>query len=60
MAYWGVAISRRPNPLVPPFSQEALQAGWDAIEKACSARAPDPKASPAGGCYREANSDIAR
>jgi hypothetical protein len=40
MAYWGVAISQRPNPLVPPFSHEALQAGWDAIEKARSARAP--------------------
>ncbi|HEV7445850.1 MAG TPA: hypothetical protein VGO18_24960 [Steroidobacteraceae bacterium] len=40
MAYWGVAISQRPNPLVSPFSHEALQAGWDAIEKARSARAP--------------------
>jgi tetratricopeptide (TPR) repeat protein len=40
MAYWGVAISQRPNPLVPPFSHEALQAGWNAIEKARSARAP--------------------
>jgi hypothetical protein len=40
MAYWGVAISQRPNPLVPPFSHEALQAGWDAIEKARDARAP--------------------
>jgi hypothetical protein len=40
MAYWGVAISQRPNPLIPPFSHEALQAGWDAIEKARSARAP--------------------
>jgi hypothetical protein len=40
MAYWGVAISQRPNPLVPPFSHAALQAGWDAIEKARSARAP--------------------
>jgi hypothetical protein len=39
MAYWGVAISQRPNPLVPPFSHEALQAGWDAIEKARFARA---------------------
>jgi hypothetical protein len=39
MAYWGVAISQRPNPLVPPFSHEALQAGWNAIEKARSARA---------------------
>jgi hypothetical protein len=41
MAYWGAAISQRPNPLVPPFSHEALQAGWNAIEKARSARA-DP------------------
>jgi hypothetical protein len=40
MTYWGVAISQRPNPLVPPFSHEALQAGWNAIEKARSARAP--------------------
>jgi hypothetical protein len=40
MAYWGVAISQRPNPLVPPFSHAALQAGWDAIEKARSAHAP--------------------
>jgi hypothetical protein len=40
MAYWGVAISQRPNPLVPPFSQEALQTGWNAIEKARSVRAP--------------------
>ena len=40
MAYWGVAISQRPNPLVPPFSHAALQAGWNAIEKARSARAP--------------------
>jgi hypothetical protein len=40
MTYWGLAISQRPNPLVPPFSHEALQAGWNAIEKARSARAP--------------------
>jgi hypothetical protein len=40
MAYWGLAISQRPNPLVPPFSHEALQAGWNAIEKARSPRAP--------------------
>ena len=40
MAYWGVAISQRPNPLVAPFSHEALQAGWNAIEKAHSAHAP--------------------
>jgi hypothetical protein len=40
MAYWGVAISQRPNPLVPPFPREALRSGWEAIEKARSAGAP--------------------
>ena len=43
MAYWGVAISQRPNPLVPPFSREALQAGWAAIEKARNAGPPTPR-----------------
>ena len=33
MAYWGIAISQRPNPLVPPFSPAALKQGYDAIEK---------------------------
>jgi len=33
MAYWGIAISQRPNPLVPPFSAEALKNGYEAIEK---------------------------
>jgi len=40
MSYWGVAISQRPNPLVPPFPQALLQAGWEAIEKARSANPP--------------------
>ena len=40
MAYWGVAISQRPNPLVPPFAPALLQAGWEAIEKARSANPP--------------------
>jgi hypothetical protein len=39
MAYWGIAMSQRPNPLVPPFSKELLQAGWQAIEKARAAKA---------------------
>jgi len=34
MAYWGIAMSQRPNPLVPPFSKELLKGGWQAIEKA--------------------------
>ena len=43
MAYWGVAMSQRPNPLVPPFSKELLQAGWQAIQKARAAKAPTPR-----------------
>ena len=34
MAYWGIAISQRPNPLVGPFSQDLLRQGWDAIQRA--------------------------
>src|SRR5262245_1347762 len=33
IAYWGIAISQRPNPLVPPFAAEALKKGLEAIEK---------------------------
>jgi len=32
MAYWGVAISQRPNPLVAPFPAELMKNGWEAIE----------------------------
>src|SRR5258707_6240164 len=39
MAYWGVAISQRPNPLVAPFPPEVLQQGFSAIEKARAAHA---------------------
>ena len=40
MAYWGVAISQRPNPLTPPFPPELLKKGWDAIQKARAAAPP--------------------
>src|SRR5215469_16764731 len=33
IAYWGIAISQRPNPLVPPFDATTLKRGLDAIEK---------------------------
>src|SRR6266849_10477805 len=33
IAYWGIAISQRPNPLVPPFDAATLKSGLDAIEK---------------------------
>jgi len=39
MAFWGVAISQRPNPLVAPFPPEVLQQGLAAIEKAHAAHA---------------------
>jgi tetratricopeptide (TPR) repeat protein len=39
MAYWGVAISQRPNPLVAPFPPAVLQQGLAAIEKARAAHA---------------------
>jgi tetratricopeptide (TPR) repeat protein len=37
MAYWGVAISQRPNPLVGPFPGDVLKRGSEAIEKARAA-----------------------
>ncbi|MBA2398745.1 MAG: hypothetical protein H0V72_08595 [Bradyrhizobium sp.] len=37
MAYWGVAISQRPNPLVGPFPGDVLKRGWEAVEKARTA-----------------------
>jgi hypothetical protein len=39
MAYWGVAISQRPNPLVAPFPAELMKNGWEAIEAARAAGA---------------------
>ena len=33
MAWWGLALSQRPNPLVPPWPPENLKRGLEAIEK---------------------------
>lgn len=33
MAYWGLAISQRPNPLVPPWAAGNLKRGLEAIQK---------------------------
>jgi len=33
MAYWGLAISQRPNPLVPPWAPESLKRGLEAVQK---------------------------
>jgi hypothetical protein len=40
MAYWGLAMSERPNPLVPPFDPAVLKRGWDDIQKG---KALDPQ-----------------
>ena len=45
MAYWGLAISQRPNPLVGPFPEDVLQRGWAAIEKARAAAQKSPRES---------------
>ena len=37
MAYWGIAISQRPNPLVGPFPGDVLKIGWEGVEKARAA-----------------------
>jgi hypothetical protein len=37
MAYWGIAISQRPNPLVGPFPGDVLKRGWEAVEAARAA-----------------------
>ena len=34
MAYWGIAMSRRANPLAGPPDHAALKDGWEVIEKA--------------------------
>src|SRR6266851_4662793 len=33
MAYWGLAVSQRANPLVPPWPDENLKRGLEAVEK---------------------------
>jgi tetratricopeptide (TPR) repeat protein len=37
MAYWGVAISQRPNPLITPLQPQLLKQGWEAIQQARAA-----------------------
>jgi len=39
IAYWGIAISQRPNPLVAPFPAELMDKGWHAIEAGRAAAA---------------------
>lgn len=42
MAYWGIAISQRPNPLTAPFPDTLLKQGLDAIQTARTTGSPTP------------------
>src|SRR5262249_46695749 len=43
MAYWGLAMSQRPNPLVPPFPAANLKAGWEAVQRGKKATTQSPR-----------------
>jgi hypothetical protein len=43
MAYWGVAMSELPNPLVPPFPAANLKAGAEAIQWGKAAKTQTPR-----------------
>jgi integrase len=43
MAYWGLAMSQRPNPLVPPFPLALLKAGWEAVQQGRTAKIQDAR-----------------
>jgi hypothetical protein len=43
MAYWGLAMSELPNPLVPPFPPANLKAGWEAIQQGKAAGTQTPR-----------------
>ena len=42
MAYWGLAMSELPNPLVPPLPPANLKAGWEAIQQGKTAKTQTP------------------
>jgi len=43
IAYWGLAMSELPNPLVPPFPPANLKAGWEAIQQGRAATTQAPR-----------------
>jgi tetratricopeptide (TPR) repeat protein len=43
MAYWGIAVSARANPLVGSPDADALERGWQAVEQARAAGASTPR-----------------
>ena len=45
IAYWGLAISQRPNPLVPPFPAANMKAAAEAVQKGKAAAQTTPRES---------------
>jgi hypothetical protein len=43
MAYWGLAMSELPNPLVPPFPPANLKAAWEAIQQGRAVKTQTPR-----------------
>jgi tetratricopeptide (TPR) repeat protein len=43
IAYWGLAMSELPNPLVPPFPPANLKAGWEAIQQGKAVKTQTPR-----------------
>ena len=43
IAYWGLAMSELPNPLVPLFPPANLKAGWEAIQQGKTAKTQTPR-----------------
>jgi tetratricopeptide (TPR) repeat protein len=43
MAYWGLAMSQRSNPLILPLDVAALKRGWEAVEQAKAAGPKTPR-----------------
>jgi hypothetical protein len=43
MAYWGLAISQLPNPLIGPFDDATMKRGLDFMDKAKAAKTQSPR-----------------
>src|SRR5215831_18276612 len=43
IAYWGLAMSAMPNPLVPPFPPANFKAGSEAIQQGKAAKTQTPR-----------------
>ena len=43
IAYWGLALSQMPNPLVPPFAPAAIKAAQEALQQGKAAKTQTPR-----------------